>query len=56
MGYEEEHAGGEEPEAGSARIVEEGEGTLDLLDFGDFVRYVVTLNYAEEASIDEVFE
>lgn len=56
MGNEEGHAGSEEPEAETAKLVEEGEGTLDLLDFGDFVRYAVTLNYAEEASIDEVFE
>lgn len=49
MGYEEGHAGGEEPEAGSAKLVEEGEGTLDLLDFGDgdFVGDAVTLDYAE---------
>lgn len=43
------HAGDEEPEAGSEKLVEEGEGTLDLLDFGDgdFVGDAVTLNYAE---------
>ena len=49
MDYEEGHAGGEEPEAGSTKLVEEGEGTLDLLDFGDgdFVGDAVTLDYAE---------
>ena len=56
VGYEEGHAGGGEPEAGSAKLVEEGAGALNLFDFGDFVRYAVTLNYAEEASIDKVFE
>lgn len=49
MDYEEGYAGGEEPEAGSTKLVEEGEGTLDLLDFGDgdFVGDAVTLDYAE---------
>ena len=39
----------EEPEAGSAQFVEEGEGTLDLLDFGDgdFVGDAVALDYAD---------
>ena len=53
MDYEEGHAGGEEPEAGSTKLVEEGEGTLDLLDFGDgdFVGDAVTLDYAEGGAV-----
>lgn len=49
MGDEEGHAGDEESEAGSVQLVEEGEGTLDLLDFGDgdFVEDAVTLDYAQ---------
>ena len=49
MGYEEGQAGGEEPKAESAQFIEEGEGTLDLLDLGDgdFVGDAVTLDYAE---------
>lgn len=46
---EEGHAGDEEPEAGSAKFVEEGEGSGDLFYFGDgdFVGDAVTLDYAD---------
>lgn len=49
VGYVKCYAGGEEPEAGSAQFVEEGEGALVLLYFGDgdFVGDAVTLDYAE---------
>lgn len=49
MRDEDGHTGDEEPEAESAKLVEEGEGALDFLDFGDgdFIGDAVTLDYAE---------
>lgn len=51
MRDEEGHAGDEEPEAGSAKFVEEGEGTLNLLDFGngDFVGDAVMTDFELDA-------